>query len=71
MSESRRGFVVKASDASGHEMWVSKPRGTVRVFGPRKNADVFRTRLEAAAAIAQISASFERAGFTFTVEAAD
>jgi hypothetical protein len=71
MSEAKRGFVVKATDATGHEMWVSKPRGTVRVFGPRKNADVFRTRLEATAAIVQILASFERPGFTFTVETAN
>jgi hypothetical protein len=68
----RSGFVVKATNAAGHVMWVSRPRGTVRVFGPLKKADVFRTRIEAHAAIVHFTAAFEgRARFAFSVEATE
>jgi hypothetical protein len=64
------GFVVKATSATGLEMWIAVPRaGGHRVFGPRENADVFLTRAEAHSAIGKVPLAFGHAGFTFTVEA--
>ena len=70
MSEQQRtGFVVKAVSVAGLEMWISIPRaGGQRVFGPRENAEVFQTRLEAHSAIRNMPPAFEQAGFAFTVE---
>jgi hypothetical protein len=66
------GFVIKAVNVSGLEMWVSPPRfGDHRTFGPREKADVFKTRGEADAAIGKLPVSFEHAGFTFSVESAE
>ncbi|HET6325578.1 MAG TPA: hypothetical protein VFG04_12945 [Planctomycetaceae bacterium] len=66
------GFVIKAVSASGLEMWVSPPRfGDHRTFGPREKRDVFKTRGEAHAVIGKLPASFEHAGFTFSVESMD
>jgi hypothetical protein len=66
------GFLVRVTSATGLEMWISIPRaGGHRVFGPRENADVFRTRGEAHSAIGKMPRAFEHAGFTFTVEGAD
>jgi hypothetical protein len=67
------GFVVKATSTTGLEMWISVPRagGHHRVFGPRENADIFKTRSEAHSAIGKMPLAFEHAGFKFTVEAAD
>jgi hypothetical protein len=72
MSESpSTRFVVKATSATGQIMWVSPPRpGNQRVFGPRENAERFRTRGEARSAIGQMPQAFEHAGFTFAVEEA-
>ncbi len=70
MSEAQRvGFVVKATSTTGLEMWISFPRaGGHRVFGPRENADIFKTRPEAHSAIGKMPLAFEHAGFKFTVE---
>ncbi|HET6326239.1 MAG TPA: hypothetical protein VFG04_16295 [Planctomycetaceae bacterium] len=68
MSETyRSGFVAKATSAAGLEMWISPPRpANQRVFGPRENAEVFRTRGQAQSAIGQMPQAFH--GFKFTVE---
>jgi hypothetical protein len=71
MSESSTptGFVIKAVSATGLAMWVSPPRfGKHRVFGPRENAEVFRTQGEAHSAIGTLPRAFEHAGFNFAVE---
>ena len=60
------GFVVKATSPYGLEMWIS--RGTPRFFGPRPNAAVFATRSDAYTAIRALTATFEDAGFVFSVE---
>jgi hypothetical protein len=66
------GLVVKAVSLTGLTMWLSPPRsGDHRVFGPREHAEVFRTRGEAHAVIGKLPLSFEQAGFTFSVEAAE
>jgi hypothetical protein len=63
------GFVIKAVSSTGLEMWVSPPRfGEHRVFGPRENAEVFRTQGEAHSAIGTLPRAFEHAGFNFEVE---
>jgi hypothetical protein len=65
----RTRFVVKAVSATGLQMWISVPRaGGHRVFGPRENADLFKTRAEAHSTIGKLPAAFEHAGFTFTIE---
>jgi hypothetical protein len=61
------GHVIKAESAGGLSMWVSPLRGTVYVFGPRANAQVFGTRREANAVIAQLSTAFE-SRYAFSVE---
>jgi hypothetical protein len=67
-----KGFVIKASNSTGLEMWVSPPRfGDHRTFGPRARADVFKTRGEADAAIGKLPVSFEHAGFAFAVDAVE
>jgi hypothetical protein len=66
------GFVVKATSATGQVRWISPPRpGNYRLFGPRENAEVFRTRGEAHSAIGKIPRAFEHAGFTVSVDAAE
>jgi hypothetical protein len=63
------GYVVKAESASGLKMWVSPPRQRDRrIFGPRQDAEVFRTEKEAQAVIDTLAESFERVGFQFNVE---
>jgi len=64
-------FVVKAVSSTGNEMWVSPQRFGQRMFGPRENAEVFRTRSEGHAAIGQMPGALERSGFTFRVESAN
>jgi hypothetical protein len=73
MSDKQPGnYIVKATSATGLEMWISFPRaGGHRVFGPRENADTFKTRSEAHSAIGKMPLAFGHAGFRFTVEAAD
>jgi hypothetical protein len=72
MAKPQPGFVVKAATATGLEMWVSVARaGGHRTFGPRENADVFKTRLEAHSAIKHMPPAFVQSGFTFTVETAE
>jgi hypothetical protein len=62
------GFVIKATSRTGLEMWVSPPRfAEHRVFGPRENAEIFRTRAEAHDAIGRLPVSFETGGVTFAV----
>jgi hypothetical protein len=64
------GFVIKAVSLTGLPMWVSPPRfGQHRVFGPRENAEIFRTQGEAHSAIGKLPRAFEYAGFNFSVEA--
>jgi hypothetical protein len=65
------GFVVRAESAAGLEMWVSASRFAQSTFGPRENAEVFRTQSDAHAAIGKIPLTFEHAGFVFMIEAAD
>jgi hypothetical protein len=70
--KSASDYVIKATSASGLAMWVSPPRaGQHRVFGPRENAETFKTRGEAHSVIGKLPVSFEHAGFTFSVEAAE
>lgn len=65
------GYVVNAVSGSGLKMWVSPPRERIRrVFGPRKDAEIFRTQKEAQAVIETLAESFERVGFKFEVESA-
>jgi hypothetical protein len=65
-------YIVKATSATGLEMWISLPRaGGHRVFGPREKAGNFKTQSEAQAAIGTLPLSFEHAGFKFSVEAAE
>jgi hypothetical protein len=65
------GYVVKAVSASGLKMWVSPPRQkTHRIFGPREDAEVFRTQKDAQAVIDTLAESFRRVGFNFDVEPA-
>ena len=74
MSEAKAstGFVIRATSADDLAMWVCPPRfGEHRVFGPRENAEVFKTRGAARAVIGRLPISFEQAGFTFSVEAAE
>ena len=66
------GYVVKAVSLTGHAMWVSVPQADGhRVFGPREQAEIFKTRTEAHSAIGKMPLAFEHAGFSFAVEAAD
>jgi hypothetical protein len=66
------GFVVKAVSLTGYEMWASVPHFPGhRVFGPREDAEIFKTRSEAHSAIGKMPVAFEQAGFTFTVEASE
>ena len=65
------GYVVKAVSTSGTKMWVSPPKQKHhRVFGPRQDAEVFRTQKEAHEAIDALAESFRRVGFEFEVETA-
>ena len=51
------GYVVNAVSASGCKMWISLPKDkTHRAFGPRRDAEVFRTQKEAQAVIANTPA---------------
>jgi hypothetical protein len=66
------GFIVKVTSTTGLELWIAFPRaGGHRVFGPRKNADVFRTRGDAHIAIRTMQRAVEYPGLTFIVEGAD
>jgi hypothetical protein len=73
MSEAQRsGFVVKAVSLTGHAMWVSVPQDDGhRVFGPREQAEIFKTRTEAHSAIGKVPLAFEHAGLAFAVESSD
>jgi hypothetical protein len=65
--EGQAGFVVKATTQYGLEMWLSSA-GTKNPFGPRKTAEVFKTRADASTAIRALSPAFEKAGFVFSVD---
>jgi hypothetical protein len=64
------GFVIKAVTATGLEMWVSRERFGNRIFGPRENAEVFRTRSEAHAAISVMPRTIKNQQAIFSVEPA-
>jgi hypothetical protein len=64
-------YVVMAVSASGCKMWISPPRQKGHpVFGPRKDAEVFRTKADAQAVIEKLPESFRQIGFNFEVESA-
>jgi hypothetical protein len=65
------GYVVRAVSATGHAMWFSNPVDGHRVFGPREQAEIFKTLHDAHTAIGMMPLAFEHAGFAFKVEAAD
>ena len=65
------GYVVKAVSASGCKMWVQPPKQkSQRNFGPRKEAEVFRTQKDAQSVIDSLPESFRQIGFDFEVERA-
>ena len=65
------GYVVNAVSASGCRMWVSPPKDkTHRCFGPRRDAEVFRTEKEAQAVIETLAEKLRPVGFDFEVESA-
>jgi hypothetical protein len=62
-------YVVMAVSASGCKMWAAPPRQKGHpAFGPRRDAEVFRTKAEAQAAIDKLPESFRQIGFNFEVE---
>ncbi len=65
------GYVVNAVSASGLKMWISPPKEKARrVFGPRRDAEIFRTQKEAQDVIASLEDKFRQVGFNFEVESA-
>ena len=65
------GYVVKAVSASGAELWVSPPRSETHcIFGVRKEALVFRTPIQAQAAIEALAEQCKRYGFLLEVDSA-
>lgn len=65
------GYIVKAVSASGCKMWMQAPRQkSHRNFGPRADAEVFRTQKDAQAVIDKLPESFRQIGFNFEVERA-
>jgi acetyl/propionyl-CoA carboxylase alpha subunit len=72
MSETpKAGFVIKAASAAGQVMWIGPSVAGHRAFGDRSSAHVFTTQSEAHSVIGEIPLAFDRAGFVFSVEAAD
>jgi hypothetical protein len=70
MSDDQR-FVIRATSASGLDMWISMQFGEHRVFAPRENAEVFPSPSEAQSVIGSLPLSFGNAGFVFSVESAE
>jgi hypothetical protein len=65
------GYVVKAVSSSGCKMWMQAAKQkSHKNFGPREEAEVFRTQKDAQAVIAKLPESFRQIGFDFEVEAA-
>jgi len=65
------GYIVKATSASGVKMWISLPTHTRhRAFGPRDQAEVFRTQKEAQSVVETMADQLRRVGFEFDVESA-
>ena len=65
------GYVVKAVSASGCQMWVLPPRDkTHSNFGPRRDAQVFRTEKDAQAAVEKLPDCLRLFGFEFKIESA-
>jgi hypothetical protein len=63
------GFVVKAITSSVDVSWISTASlGGFPVLGSRPAADVFRTRVDAYAAIDLLPYVLEQAGVKFSVE---
>ena len=57
------GYIVKATSASGVKMWISLPTHTRhRAFGPRDQAEVFRTQKEAQSVVETIADQLRRVG---------
>jgi hypothetical protein len=64
-------YIVKAVSASGCKLWVQPSRRkSHRDFGPREDAEVFRTQKDAQAVIDTLPESFRQIGFNFEVEPA-
>jgi hypothetical protein len=63
------GFVVKATAPDGEASWISPPSiGGFPGLGSREAANVFKSRLEAHAAINLLPPILERSGVKFAVE---
>jgi hypothetical protein len=66
------GFVVRATSRTGAINWISPPGfADIRVLGPREDAEIFGTWIEANAAIDSMPVQLERDGVRFTVEPAE
>jgi hypothetical protein len=66
------GYVVKAMSASGCKLWIQPvTQKHHRNFGPRKDAEVFRTQKDAQAIIDRLPPSFRQIGFEFEVESSN
>jgi hypothetical protein len=65
------GYIVKAVSASGCKLWVQpSSQKSHRDFGPREDAEIFRTQKDAQAVIEKLPESFRQIGFNFEVEPA-
>ena len=66
------GFVVRATTAHGERTWIARPSSSgFPVLGSRATADVFKTKVEAYAAIEQMPYTLGMAGMKFVVEPAE
>jgi hypothetical protein len=65
------GCIVKVSGTGLGVTWLVPSAAGSYAFGPRHNAIVFKTQLEAQAAADKASETFDTLGMSFSVESAD
>jgi len=66
------GFVVRATTSDGERTWIARPSSSgFPVLGSRATADVFKTKVEAYAAIELMPYTLGMAGMKFEVEPAE
>jgi hypothetical protein len=68
----RMRYVVKATSPDGTVDWICETEFSgLRVFGDRESAEIFRTQIEARAAIVSLPRVLASVGVSFSVEVAD